>query len=97
MPPRASASMGVALEVRYIFDEEGRVRSLTFDRWGDPDRSGAWRMYPCGGDVTGYRRFAGLTIPSEGRLGWFYGTDRWSEGEFFRYEITQLRLLDPMA
>jgi hypothetical protein len=54
-------------------------------------------MYPCGGDVTGYRRFAGLTIPSEGRLGWFYGTDRWSEGEFFRYEITQLRLLDPMA
>jgi hypothetical protein len=88
---------GIALEVRYVLNEEGQVRSLTFDRWGDPDRSGAWGVHPCGGDVTGYRRFAGLTIPSEGRLGWFYGTDRWSEGEFFRYEITQVRLLERLA
>ncbi|MGH3742047.1 MAG: hypothetical protein ACRDT1_12020 [Micromonosporaceae bacterium] len=32
----------------------------------------------------------GLTIPSSGRLGWFYGTDRHDEGEFFRYELTAL-------
>jgi hypothetical protein len=27
---------------------------------------------------------------SAGRLGWNYRTDRWPEGEFFRYEIVEL-------
>jgi hypothetical protein len=68
----------VALDVRFVLDDEARIRSLVFDRWGDPDRSGAWGWYPCGGDVTGYRSFYGLTIPSVGRLGWFFGTNRWT-------------------
>jgi hypothetical protein len=46
----------------------------------------------CGGDITAHRAFDGITIPSAGTLGWFYGTDRWPDGEFFRYEITALRL-----
>jgi hypothetical protein len=83
----------IELDVRYVLDDEGRIQSLVFERWGVPDRSGAWGWYPCGGDVTGYRSFDGLTIPSKGRLGWFFGTNRWTEGEFFRYEITELQLL----
>ena len=34
-----------------------------------------------------------MTIPGSGRLGWHYGTDRWSEGEFFWYHITDLRFI----
>jgi len=34
--------------------------------------------------------FNGITIPDAGRLGWHYGTDRWSEGQFFRYRITDM-------
>jgi hypothetical protein len=41
--------------------------------------------------LTGYRTFQGLTIPSEGRLGWFYGENGWPAGEFFRYRITVLQ------
>jgi hypothetical protein len=26
-------------------------------------------------------------------FGWFYGTDRWPDGEFFRYQITDLTLV----
>jgi hypothetical protein len=37
--------------------------------------------------VTAHARSDGLTIPRAGRLGWFYGTDRWNDGEFFRYQI----------
>jgi hypothetical protein len=83
----------VEVEVRYALDTNGRVRSLVFDRWGDPDGTGAWSLHPFGGEVTAYATFRGLTIPSAGRFGWFFGTDRWHQGEFFRYRITDLRLL----
>ena len=34
-------------------------------------------------------------VPSAGRLGWFWGSDRWAEGEFFRYRITELQPAAP--
>lgn len=30
------------VDVDYTIDGEGRIRSMCFDRWGDPDRSGTW-------------------------------------------------------
>lgn len=84
---------GVDLVLRFVIAEDGRLRSLTFDRWRAAEGDDPAGTYPFGGDFTEHRSFHGLTIPSEGRFGWFYGTDRWSEGEFFRYEITELRTL----
>ena len=81
----------VPVELNLQLDGEGRVRSMVFDRWGDPGNAGTFGAHPFGGEVTAYATFAGLTIPSAGRFGWFFGTDRWEEGEFFRYEITDLR------
>jgi hypothetical protein len=83
-----------AVEAHYRLDAGGRVVSLVFDRWGDPDRSGTFAWHPFGGEITGYRTFDGVTIPSAGRVGWFFGTDRWPGGEFFRYQITDLQLVD---
>jgi hypothetical protein len=85
---------GHPIELRLGIDADGHVRSFVFDRWGDPDRTGTWGRHPCGGEVTGYACFDGVTVPAAGRLGWFFGTDRWRDGEFFRYRITELRLLD---
>jgi hypothetical protein len=82
---------GTPLEVTYHLDGDGRIRSLAFDRWGDPDNNGRFGWHRFGGAFTGYRSFQGLTIPSQGRLGWFYGQDRSPVGEFFRYQITDLR------
>jgi hypothetical protein len=82
------------IAVNYTLDSGGRIRSLVFDRWGDPDSTGTFGWHPFGGQITGYRTFGGLTIPSAGSLGWNYGSDRWPEGEFFRYEITHLRPLN---
>jgi hypothetical protein len=79
------------IEAHQRIDGDGHLLSMVFDRWGDPWRTGTWGWYPFGGEVTTYRTFDGLTIPSAGRFGWCYGTDRWSEGEFFRYEITALQ------
>ncbi len=80
------------IAVHHRLDDQGRPRSTTFDRWGDPARTGTWGWTRFGGEFSAYRTFDGVTVPSEGRLGWFYGTHRWADGEFFRYRITQLTL-----
>lgn len=86
----------VGTEAHHHIDEDGHLLSMVFDRWGDPWRTGTWGWHPFGGEVTAHRTFDGLTIPSAGQFGWWYGTDRWSEGEFFRYEITALqRVVSP--
>jgi hypothetical protein len=66
---------------------------VVFDRWGEPrGGTGPWGLHPFGGEISSYATFDGLSIPSAGRFGWFFGSDRWSQGEFFRYQITGLRL-----
>jgi hypothetical protein len=79
----------VALTLR--LNQDGRVASFWLDRWGDPDRTGSWAAHRFGGEFTEQTRFGGLTIPSEGRIGWHFGTDRWADGEFFRFRMTELR------
>lgn len=83
----------VDLAVEFVLDEEGRVRSVAFERWGDPGETGTWDLHHFGMEGTGYATFDGVTIPSEGRVGWFFGTDRWTEGEFFRFRIAELHLV----
>lgn len=78
----------VDLNVHWVVDGAGRLRSARFDRWGDPDGTGTYALHPFGIDVMSHATFCGMTIPDRGRCGWFHGTDRWPEGEFFRYEIT---------
>nr|WP_145998035.1 DUF6544 family protein [Brevibacterium antiquum] len=81
------------VDVSYNLHPDGRIQSLVFDRWGDPRNSGTFGWHPFGGEITGYRTFGGLNIPSSGRLGWNFGIDRWPDQEFFRYEITELRTI----
>lgn len=79
--------------VTFDVDGDGRVRSLVLDRWGDPENSGTFALHPFGLEVSDYATFDGVTIPSEGRAGWYFGTDRWEEGVFFRYRITDLHIV----
>jgi len=92
----ARYAMGAHPIELHLHTEPGSGRLLRFhlDRWGDPDESGTWRPVPFGGDVTGWATFDGVTVPGTGRVGWWYGTPRFTtEGEFFRYELTDLELV----
>lgn len=75
---------------RYTLDSAGMITSVVFDRWGDPERSGSFGVHRFGGEFSGYETFHGLTIPISGNVGWFYGTERWKDGEFFRFQITDV-------
>lgn len=81
------------VDVDHDLDGDGRVTSSSLHRWGDPDRTGTWSELPFGVEVTGHRTFGGVTIPASGRAGWHYGTDRWNDGVFFEYELTDYQLL----
>lgn len=81
------------LELRYTLDDDARVRSSALDRWGDVDETGTSGLHPFGHEAIRYSTFDGVTIPSAGRAGWYYGTDRWSQGEFFRYELIEFHLV----
>jgi hypothetical protein len=66
---------------------DGRLRGVLMQRWGNPDGAPFGR-YPFGVDIEAEQTFAGVTIGSRLRAGWWWGTDRQPEGEFFRARIT---------
>ena len=82
---------GMPVAVTYHLDRQGRIASLEFDRWGDPDRTGTWAWHRFGGEILSHRRFRDVLIPASGRVGWHFGTDRWPEGAFFEFAITDAR------
>ena len=78
------------VDVDLAVTSTGLVRSVVFERWGDPYGTGTFGLHSFGGEFSDHATFNGMTIPVEGRLGWHYATDRWTEGEFFRFRVTDL-------
>jgi hypothetical protein len=66
---------------------DGSLRSICMSRWAAP-RGEPWGEYSCGGTVGTVRSFDGVRIPTTLRAGYFFGTNRWTEGEFFRATVT---------
>ena len=93
---RIVADIPIAQEharLQITMHDDGRVRSTHLDRWSDPDNTGHFDWNPFGIEVVESRTFpCGITVPAEGTGGWFHGTDRWTDGEFFRYTISAITL-----
>jgi hypothetical protein len=66
---------------------DGTLRGVSMLRWGNPDGA-PYGRYPFGVTVDAEREFGGIRIPGRFRAGWWRGTGREAEGEFFRAEIT---------
>lgn len=81
------AGMSDPIDVTVTVGPDGRLQALALQRWGAPDDAPAGD-HPFGGDVDAETTFGGVTIPSAGRVGWWWGTDRQDDGVFFRYRIT---------
>jgi hypothetical protein len=79
--------------VEYRLDSDARVESISLERWGDPDNTGTFGLHKFGGTMTEHRTFDGITIPTKGRVGWHFETERWALGEFFRFHITSVEPL----
>jgi hypothetical protein len=73
---------------------DGSLRSVTLPRWTQP-KGEEWGDYPFGGLVEDEMDFDGIRIPTRVQVGYFFGTDRWAKGEFFRARITSARYKKP--
>jgi hypothetical protein len=77
----------------FVWRARVRMRGLPvtgFDRWIDGDGALGYSALPFGGVAEKEAPFGGFTIPSQLRIGWHFGTDRFEpEGEFFRCTIDE--------
>ncbi|MBT2212691.1 MULTISPECIES: DUF6544 family protein [Actinomadura] len=64
----------------------GALTTVTLPRWGDPGR-GPFGEHRFGVVVHREADFGGCTVPASLSAGWWYGTDRWPEGEFIRFQV----------
>lgn len=80
---------GRAESVTFLVGRSGQLLEVHSSRWGNPlgQRFG---RYPFGVIFLAESTFEGITIPSAFTAGWYIGTDRWSEGMFYRARITSL-------
>lgn len=66
---------------------DGQLVEVVVNRWGNPGGTPFCRC-PFGVSVEEESQSGGVTIPSRFRAGWWWGTERQDEGEFFRACIT---------
>lgn len=77
---------GTAVDVTIRTDGHGVIDELVTMRVGTPPGA-AFGTHPFGGSVTRTGVLGGVTRAIEGTVGWWWGTDRQEEGEFFRYRL----------
>lgn len=78
----AGQAVDLDLEIR----PDGGIVTASFSRWGNP--RGTFEVGRFGVVVEEEQTFAGFTIPSKVRAGWFFGSEAFeSEGVFFRATI----------
>lgn len=76
-----------SVELNLTQDSDGHLTEIETMRWGNPDET-VFCYDNFGGVVEEEGSFAGYTIPTQVRVGWHFGTDRFeSEGEFFRVTV----------
>lgn len=78
---------GESAKLDLTFDQRGQIKTVKLPRWGNPE--GAESHYvDFGGIVEKEGTFCGYTIPTDLRVGWYFGSDRFeAEGEFFHCTI----------
>lgn len=82
------------MTVDYKIDSDGRIVSVSGQRWGNQGASGEYELLPFGGIMEEDVTIDGYTVPSKFRVGWHFGTDKWDEGEFFRAELKGIEFLE---
>ncbi|MBD0390496.1 MAG: hypothetical protein ICV54_29360 [Nostoc sp. C3-bin3] len=78
---------GEPVTLTLVIDTNGKLLKLSLPRWGEHTEDGSFAYIPFGGEVQKEHTFGGFTIPSQMSVGWWFGTDRYSE--FFRATIEQ--------
>jgi hypothetical protein len=81
-------AFGEPINLEMSIDDNGSLKSISMNRWGNFFDKKNYSYIPFGGNVLEEKDFNGFIIPSKINAGWMYGTEQYDEkGEFFRVEI----------
>jgi hypothetical protein len=77
-------------DVTVTVGADGALTELSMHRWG-PLGHGAYGNQPFGVTLHGELAIDGVRVPRRITGGWYYGTDRWPEGQFIRWTVEEAR------
>ncbi len=78
---------GERAELDFTLDLSGQLKTVKLPRWGSPEGA-ASHYVDFGAIVEKEGTFCGYTIPTQLRVGWYFGTEQFEpEGEFFRATV----------
>ena len=73
--------------VHLVIDDRGALKKVFLERWGNPGETGQWEYIRFGVNVLGEARYKDMVIPVKGNAGWWFGEEKYDDGEFFRFEV----------
>lgn len=73
--------------VHLIIGNDGALKEAYIQRWGNPGGVKKFGYHTFGVKVDAEMKYKGTVIPAKGNAGWWFGTDQYKDGEFFRFEV----------
>lgn len=70
-----------------ILEKNGALKEAFIKRWGNPGGIKAFDYHTFGVNIDQEKKYKGTVIPAKGNAGWWFGTDQYTDGEFFRFEV----------
>ena len=70
-----------------IIGDDGSLKQVYMQRWGNPGNSKKWEYLTFGVNIEKEMKRKGVVIPAKGNAGWWFGTEKYDDGEFFRFEV----------
>jgi hypothetical protein len=83
--------LGMTQSVDVRVDDDGRPRSVMFQRWTDANPDSEFRLQPFGGRLDDFREVGGYRLPFRVEGGNFFGTDDYFP--FYKAEVEEIRVL----
>lgn len=74
--------------LHFIIDDKGALKSAQIKRWGNPGDTKKWNYHTFGVQIEKEGLYNGVMIPLKGNAGWWFGTDKYDDGEFFRFNVS---------
>ncbi len=70
-----------------IIGNDGSLKEAYIQRWGNPGGVKEFGYHTFGVKIEAEMKYKGTLIPAKGNAGWWFGTDQYKDGEFFRFEV----------
>jgi hypothetical protein len=72
--------------VHFKIADNGALQEMFMQRWGNPGDSKVFDYHNFGAQIISESLHQEVIIPKNGNAGWWFGSEQFDDGEFFRFE-----------